>query len=143
MAQFLKHAPSGRIYPWTEALAERVDMLPYSGPDPFAKGRRGVGRRPAPAPRGTEPSGEASRPDPHVLEQQRVAQLKERYQAEFDRPPHPNMKPETIEARLAEAEAERLMKAEQVPIPSQTDNEDDGEGEGEGFGFGDDVTQET
>lgn len=132
MAQFLKHASSGRIYPWTEALAERVDMLPYSGPDPFAKGRKAVGQKPQ-----TVEEAPKQQPDPRVAEQQRIAEIKARYEAEFERPPHPNMKPETMEARLAEAEAERIMKAEQVPIPDRPDDsEDDSEG---AFGFGEDA----
>lgn len=132
MAQhFLKHASSGRIYPWTESLAERVDMLPYSGPDPFAKGRKAVGKAPNQVERPPE-----QQTDPRIAEQQRTAAIKEKFEAEFGRPPHPNMKPETMEARLAEAEAERIMKAEQVPIPEREESSDEGEGE---FGFGEDA----
>lgn len=152
--RFLKHASSGRIYPWTEALAERVDMLPYSGPDPFAKKRKGAPRPSRAAIAAATASvvkdtGEPARVDPRVAQAQAEADAKEKFEAEFGRAPHPNMKLETIHARLAEAEAERLIAAEQVPIPSQqaaegADEGDTGDEGGEGgFGFGDDAgTQE-
>lgn len=123
MTALLKHAPTGRVYPFTDALKERSDMIPYSGQLPKPRGstpRQTIAR-----------AAEARAADPAEAAAAQLALARDEYQNVFGKAAHPNMKIETIQARIAEHEAEQLVKGEQVPIPDEEPGED-----APTFGFG-------
>lgn len=139
MTLWLKHVGTGRLYPHTDALSQREDMVPFNGKPPK---RRFV------TPKETVAKAAAARAnDPETIAAQNLAAARAKFEDVFGKAAHPNMKLDTIEARLAEKEAEDLMAGELVPIPEGTEpaasDGDDKTEEDEGdFGFGTNLTEE-
>lgn len=128
MVKLLQHKGSGRIYVATPELEERNDMIPHTGPNPFQTTVKAT----------TRAKTVASTPI-SADEAEALATARARYEELLGKAPPKNMKLDTLQAKIAEAEAEALIKEEQVPVPDDAggDAGEDTGSEEDLPGFGD------
>ncbi|MFV0512495.1 MAG: hypothetical protein ACK5MY_02495 [Jhaorihella sp.] len=112
---YLEHTSSGRLYAYTDALAERADMRRHEGD--FAavlKKKRRVGGTAAAPKKAAEPA-----PDPTPDAEAALDVVRAEYEEVLGSKPHPNMKADTMRMRIAEARAkaeeEKIMREEIKP----------------------------
>lgn len=130
MTQYLQNVSSGRLYVYTPELAERSDMRPYNGPDPFRKSRIPI----TPAARrsiAVQPIAEAAelpvRPGAPVEVEDPHAELRRQYKEILGKTAPKTMKPETMQARIDLALQDSAPASDPAPADPVDDDEDEGD----------------